>query len=85
MLCQNCGENEFAACENVFSEFYPDNSVEPDAAVEASHVEDNSGDANNIEVVEEVVEDVVAAEDGEDTSKSSNTDQVLAIFSEMGK
>lgn len=78
------GENEFDACENVFSEFYPDDSAEPDTAVEASHIEDNSADANNTEVMDEVVEDVVAvvdaSEDGED-----NTDQVLAIFSEMGK
>ena len=79
------GENEFDACENVFSEFYPDDSAEPDTLVEASHVEDNSADANNTEEMEEVVEDVVAAEDGEDTSKSSNTDQVLDIFSKMAE
>lgn len=79
------GENEFDACENVFSEFYPDDSAEPDTVVEASHFEDNSADANNTEEMEDVVEDVVAAEDGEDTSKSSNTDQVLDIFSKMAE
>ena len=79
------GENEFDACENVFSEFYPNDSAEPDTVVEASHVEDNSADANNTEEMEEAVEDVVVAEDGEDTSKSSNTDQVLDIFSKMAE
>ena len=79
------GENEFVACEKVFSEYYSGDSVEPDVTVEASPAEDNSEDENNTEVMEEVVEDVVAVEDGEDTSKSNDTDQVLAIFSKMAE
>ena len=70
------GENEFAACENVFSEYYTSNSVESYTVVEAS--------PDNIEVMEEVVEEVVATtEDDEEISERSSTEELLDIFTKF--